>query len=143
MAVISDDEVIPEPEIFTSDIDSDPDMLSEDEGDFQPLTLPVIPALVHDHLIIGYPDGEYIVAPILDLVPLVVIPPEDWPFDDLFDDDVDLFVDGPLVDAQGDGERDEDVVAIPPPEILVIEVSSDSSLHCVSDSFESVTSSAL
>ncbi|MFS7919282.1 hypothetical protein Hanom_Chr03g00210901 [Helianthus anomalus] len=51
-----------------------------------------IPVPVHDHLIIGHPDGEHIVAPILDPVPLVVIPPEDWPFNDMFDDDVDLFL---------------------------------------------------
>ncbi|XP_021996088.1 BCL-6 corepressor-like protein 1 [Helianthus annuus] len=134
---------------------------SGDEDDFQLFALPdfgddlpladgfpdedpfVIPVPVHDHLIIGHPDGEHIVAPILDPVPLVVIPPEDWPFDDLFDDDVDLFVDGPPFDAQGDGEIDEDVVAVPPPEIPVTEISSDYSLHSVSNSFESVTSSAL
>ncbi|KAJ0616549.1 hypothetical protein HanRHA438_Chr02g0090231 [Helianthus annuus] len=128
MAIVSYDEIAPELEIFTSDTESDPDMLSEDEDDFQPFALPdfgddlphadgfpdedpfVIPIPVHDHLIIGHPDGEHIVSPILDPVPLVVIPPEDWPFDDLFDDDVDLFVAGPPVDAQGDGEIDEDVL---------------------------------
>ncbi|MFS7905369.1 hypothetical protein Hanom_Chr01g00046831 [Helianthus anomalus] len=161
MAIVSDDEIAPEPEIFTSDTESDPDMLSEDEDDFQPFALLgfgddfpladsfpdedpfVIPVPVHDYLIIGNPDGEHNVAPILDLDPLVVIPPEDWPFDDLFDDDVDLFVDCPPVDAQAVGEIDEDVVAVPPPVIPIIEISSDSSLHSVSDSFESVTSSAL
>uniref|UniRef100_A0A251U2A0 Uncharacterized protein n=1 Tax=Helianthus annuus TaxID=4232 RepID=A0A251U2A0_HELAN len=157
MAIVSDDEIAPEPEIFTSDTESDPDMLSDDD-DFQPFALPdfgddlpladgildedpfVVPIPVHDHLIIGH---RNIVAPILTFVPLVVIPPEDWPFDDLFDDDFDLFVDGPPDDAHGDGELDEDVVAIPLLEIPVIELSSDSSLHSVSDSFESVTSSAL
>ncbi|MFS7906049.1 hypothetical protein Hanom_Chr01g00054791 [Helianthus anomalus] len=107
-------------------------MLSSDENDFQPFALldfgddvpladgfPVedlfdIPAPVHDHLIIGHPDGEHIVEPILDAVPLV-----------------------------GDREIDDDVVVVPPPTIPVIELSSDSSLHSVSDSFESVTSSAL
>ncbi|MFS7895984.1 hypothetical protein Hanom_Chr12g01125691 [Helianthus anomalus] len=119
MAVVSDDEVMPAPEIFTSDTESDPDMLSKDEDDFQPFTLPdfgddlPIP-LVHDHLIIGHPDGEHVMVPILDAVPLVVIPPEDWTFDDLFNDDVDLFVDGPPADAQGDEEIDEDVLAVPP-----------------------------
>ncbi|KAM0043964.1 hypothetical protein Hdeb2414_s0010g00347581 [Helianthus debilis subsp. tardiflorus] len=162
MAIISDDEIVPEPEIFTSDTESDPDMLSDDEDDFQPFALldfgddapladgiPVedlfdFPAPIHDHLIIGHPDGEHIVAPILDAVPLMFIPPEDWPFDDHFDDDVDLFLDGPPVDAQGDGEVDDVVVLdVPPPVIPVIEVSSNSSLHSVTDSFESVTSSAL
>ncbi|KAJ0765839.1 hypothetical protein HanPI659440_Chr08g0308311 [Helianthus annuus] len=157
-----DDEVAPEPEIFTSDSESDPKMLSDDEDDFQPFALPnfgddapiadgipiddafAFPAPIQDHLIIGHPDGEHIVASILDVVPLVVIPQEDWPFDDLFDDDVDLFLGDPPVDAQGDGEVDDVVVLeIPPPVIPVIEISSDSSLHSVADSFESVTSSAL
>ncbi|XP_035840235.1 RNA-binding protein 12-like [Helianthus annuus] len=74
---------------------------------------------------------------------LVVIPPEAWPIDDLFKGDVNLYVDGRPVDAQGDGEIDEDVVAVPPPVVPVMEISSDTSLHPVSDSFESVTSSAL
>ncbi|MFS7905493.1 hypothetical protein Hanom_Chr01g00048361 [Helianthus anomalus] len=123
MAVVSDDEVIPEPGIFASDTKNDPDMLSEDEDDFQPFALPdfgddlpiadgfpdedtfFIPVLVHDHLIIGDLDGEHIVAPILDHVPLVVIPPDDWPFDDLFDEDVDLFVDGPQLTPRRWGDR--------------------------------------
>ncbi|XP_022000585.1 uncharacterized protein LOC110898137 [Helianthus annuus] len=161
MAIVSDDEIAPEPELFTSDTESDPNMLSDDDDDFQPFALPefgddllladgipdedpfVIPIPVHDHLIIGHPDGEHVVAPILAPVPLMVIPPEVWPFDDLFDDDFDLFVDGPPDDAHGDGELDEDVVAIPLLGIPIIEFSSDSSLHSVADSFESVTSSAL
>ncbi|MFS7937778.1 hypothetical protein Hanom_Chr05g00431691 [Helianthus anomalus] len=73
----------------------------------------------------------------------MVIPPKDWPFDDLFYNDFDLFVDGPPDDAQGDRELDEDVVAIPLLGIPVIEISSDSSLHYVPDSFESVSSFAL
>ncbi|XP_021998525.1 leucine-rich repeat extensin-like protein 3 [Helianthus annuus] len=161
MAIVSEDEIVPEPEIFTSDTESDPELMSADDDDFHPFALPdfgddlpladgildedlfVIPIPVHDHLIIGYPDGEHIVAPILAPVPLVVIPPEDWPFDDLFGDDFDLFVDGPPDNAHGDGELDEEVFDIPLLEIPVIEISSDSSLHSVSDSFESVTSSAL
>ncbi|KAL9994387.1 hypothetical protein Hdeb2414_s0917g00960851 [Helianthus debilis subsp. tardiflorus] len=162
MAVVSDDEVAPEPEVFTSDSESDPEMMSGDEDDFQPFALPdfgddapvvdgipiddafAFPAPIQDHLIIGHPDGEHIVAPILDVVPLVVIPPEDWPFDDLFDVYVDLFLGEPLVDAQGDGEIDDVVVPeIPPPAIPVIEIYSDSSLLSVADSFEFVTSSAL
>ncbi|MFS7948731.1 hypothetical protein Hanom_Chr06g00563341 [Helianthus anomalus] len=162
IAVVSDDEVALEPEVFISDSVSYLEMLSDDEDDFQPFALPdfgddapiaddipiddifAFPAPIQDHLIIGPPDGEHIVAPILDDVPLVVIPPEDWPFGDLFDDDVDLFLGDPLVDAQGDGEVDDVVVLeIPPHAIPVIEISSESSLHSVADSFESVTSSAL
>ncbi|MFS7941048.1 hypothetical protein Hanom_Chr05g00471591 [Helianthus anomalus] len=111
MAVVSDDEVGAEPKIFTSDSESDPEMMSEDDNDFSRLHEDpfVVPILVHDHLIIGHPDGEHVVAPILAPVPLMAIPPEDWPFDDLFDDDFDLFVDDPPDDAHGDGELDEDV----------------------------------
>ncbi|KAM0057856.1 hypothetical protein Hdeb2414_s0005g00163361 [Helianthus debilis subsp. tardiflorus] len=137
-------------------------MLSDDDDDFQPFALPdfgndapladgipvedifALPAPIHDHLIIGQPDGEHIVALILDPVPLLVIPPEDWPFDDLFDNDVDFFLDGPPDDALGDGEVDDVVVLDVPPHVIpVVEISSNSSLHSVSDSFESVTSSAL
>ncbi|MFS7947102.1 hypothetical protein Hanom_Chr06g00544151 [Helianthus anomalus] len=103
----------------------------------------IVPIPVHDHIIIGHPDGEHVVAPILAPFPLMVVPPEDWPFDDLFDDDFDLFVYGPPDDAHGDGELDKDVVATPPLEIPVIDISSDSILHSVSDSFNSVSSSAL
>ncbi|KAJ0603656.1 hypothetical protein HanHA300_Chr02g0040751 [Helianthus annuus] len=121
MAIVSDDEVVPIPEVLTSDTDSDPKMLSEDEDDFQPFALPDFgddvpiadgfpvedpfdfPSPIHDHLIIGYPDDEHIVAPIFDAVPLVVIPTEDWPFDDLFGDDVDLFLDGPQLTFRATG----------------------------------------
>ncbi|MFS8002466.1 hypothetical protein Hanom_Chr13g01202391 [Helianthus anomalus] len=89
------------------------------------------------------PDGEHVVAPIVAPVRLMVIPLQDWPFDDHFEDDFDLFVDGPPDDAHGDGELDEDIVAIPLLGIPVIEICSDSSLHYVPDSFESVSSSAL
>ncbi|KAJ0722095.1 hypothetical protein HanRHA438_Chr08g0345801 [Helianthus annuus] len=89
MAIVSGDEVAPIPEVLASDTDSDPKMLSEDDDDFQPFALPDfgddvpiadgIPvedlfdfsAPIHDHPIIGHPDGEHIVAPILDVVPLV------------------------------------------------------------------------
>ncbi|MFS7997806.1 hypothetical protein Hanom_Chr12g01146241 [Helianthus anomalus] len=133
MAIVSDDEILSEPEIFTSDTESDREMLSDDDDDFQPFALPDFgddapladgipvedlfdfPAPIHDHLIIGHPDGEHIVAPILDPVPLV-----------------------------GDGEVDDVIVlGVPPPVIVVIELSSNTSPDSVSDSFESVTSSAL
>ncbi|KAM0038038.1 hypothetical protein Hdeb2414_s0013g00410181 [Helianthus debilis subsp. tardiflorus] len=162
MAVVSDDEVVPELEVFTSDTESEPEMIVDDEDDFQPFALPdfgddapitdgipiddvfTFPAPIQDHLIIDHTYGEHIVAPILDVVPLVVIPLEDWPFDDLFNDDVDLFLGDHPVDAQGDAEVDDVVVLDkPPPAIPVIDISSDSSLHSVADSFESVTSSAL
>ncbi|KAJ0893456.1 hypothetical protein HanPSC8_Chr09g0377821 [Helianthus annuus] len=97
-------------------------MISDDKDDFQPFALPdfgdnlptadgipdedpfFVPILVHDHLIIDLADGEHIVAPIFAPV---VIPPEYWPFNDLIDVDIDLFVDGPPDDAHGNGELDE------------------------------------
>ncbi|MFS7946911.1 hypothetical protein Hanom_Chr06g00541921 [Helianthus anomalus] len=78
MSVVSDDEFVPEPGIFTSDTQSDPEMISDDDDDFQPFALPdfgddipivdgipdedplVIPIPIHDHLIIGHPDGEHV-----------------------------------------------------------------------------------
>ncbi|KAM0046475.1 hypothetical protein Hdeb2414_s0009g00316771 [Helianthus debilis subsp. tardiflorus] len=138
MEVVSDDEVALEPEIFTSDSESDPEMMSDEKDNFQPFALldfgddapiadgiPIddafaFPAPIQDHLIIGHPDGEHIVAPILDVVPLVVIPPEDWPFNDLFEVDVDLFLGDPPVDAQGDGEVDDVVVIEIPPSAMLL-----------------------
>ncbi|MFS7893602.1 hypothetical protein Hanom_Chr00s001006g01671281 [Helianthus anomalus] len=101
MPIVSDDEPFALPD-FGDDILIADGVPVEDPFD--------IHAPVHDHLIIGHPDGEHIVASILDAVPLVVIPPKDWPFVDLFGDDVGLFLDGPPANAQGDGEIDDDVV---------------------------------
>ncbi|MFS7905401.1 hypothetical protein Hanom_Chr01g00047231 [Helianthus anomalus] len=164
MAIVSDDdEVAPAPEVFTSDTNSDPDMISNDEDDFQPFALPdigddvpnaddvliydifALPIPIHDHLIIGHPDGEHLVAPIpIDVVPLAAIPPEDWPFDDLLDDDFDIFASDHPAGEQGDGEVDDVIVLdVSPPVVPVIDISSDSSVYSVADSFEYVTSSAL
>ncbi|MFS7996447.1 hypothetical protein Hanom_Chr12g01130111 [Helianthus anomalus] len=162
MAIVSDDEEAPIPEILTSDTDNGPEMLSDDDDDFQPFALPdfgddvpfandvpvddvlVFPFPIPGQLIIGHPDGEHLVAPILDVVPLVAIPPEDWPFDVLLDDDFDIFMGNHPVDDQGDGVVNDVVVLdIPSPAVSVIDISSDSSVHYVADSFESVTSSAL
>ncbi|KAJ0796276.1 hypothetical protein HanPI659440_Chr04g0160331 [Helianthus annuus] len=158
MAVVSDDEVTPAPEVFTSDTESDPEMLSEDDKDFQPFALPdfgddipfvddvlALPLPFHGQLIIGHPDGEHLVELIpIDAVPLAAIPSEDWPFDDLDDDDFDIFMGDHPVGDQGDGEVDDVVVLdIPSPVVSVIDISSNSDIHSVADSFESVTSSAL
>ncbi|MFS7996744.1 hypothetical protein Hanom_Chr12g01133411 [Helianthus anomalus] len=89
MAIVSDDEVAAIPKVLTSDTDSDPEMLSDDDDDFQPFALPDFgddvpiadgipvkdlfdfPAPIQDHLI-GHPDDEHIVAPILDAAPLML-----------------------------------------------------------------------
>ncbi|XP_022030659.1 soluble scavenger receptor cysteine-rich domain-containing protein SSC5D-like [Helianthus annuus] len=111
MAIVSDDEIVPEPEIYTSDTESDLEMMSDDDDDFQPFALPdfgddvphadglpdedpfLIPIPDQDHLILGHPDGEHVVVPILAPLPLAAFPLEDLPFDDLSDDDVDHFID--------------------------------------------------
>ncbi|MFS7896697.1 hypothetical protein Hanom_Chr15g01348161 [Helianthus anomalus] len=116
------------PEIFTCDTESDPEMMSDNNNDFQSLALPdlgddlpttdgipdedpvVIPIPVHDHLIIDHPDGEHVVEPILTPIPLVALPLEDLPSHDLIDIDVDLFVDGPFDDCHGDEKLDDDDV---------------------------------
>ncbi|MFS7947365.1 hypothetical protein Hanom_Chr06g00547451 [Helianthus anomalus] len=149
-------------EVFTLDIESDPEMISDDDDDFQPFALLDFgddvsfadgvpfddifahPIQIHDHLIIGHPNGEHLVAPILDVAPLVAMPPEDWPFDNLLDDDFDIFVGNHPTGEQGDGEVDDVIVLdVPSLVVSVIDISSDSSIHSVADSYESVTSSAL
>ena len=49
-------------------------------------------------------------APILDAVPLVVIFPRIRLFDEMFNGDINLLVDDPLVDAQDNGRLDENMV---------------------------------
>ncbi|MFS8033824.1 hypothetical protein Hanom_Chr17g01574131 [Helianthus anomalus] len=126
MELVSNDEVVPAEEVFTSDTDSDPDedpdFLSDEDDldDFQPFALPdltdddiplvddvlALPLPIHDQLIIGHPNGEHIVEPIpIPVIPLAVIPMEDWPFVvDLDDDEILVFhLDHPDVDL-GNGE---------------------------------------
>ncbi|KAJ0954017.1 hypothetical protein HanRHA438_Chr00c34g0855701 [Helianthus annuus] len=73
MAIVSDDEIVPEPEIFTSDTESNLEMMSDDDDDFQPFALPdfgddvphadglpdedpfLIPIPDQYHLILGHP----------------------------------------------------------------------------------------
>ncbi|MFS7997663.1 hypothetical protein Hanom_Chr12g01144461 [Helianthus anomalus] len=121
-AIVSDDEIASAPEIFKSDSETDPEMMSDDEDldDFQPFALPdfgddvpfvndllAFPLPIHDQLIIGHPDGEHIAEPIpIHAIPLTAIPAEDWPFVVDLDDDVEVpvfEVDHPDNDL-GDGE---------------------------------------
>ncbi|KAF5767610.1 hypothetical protein HanRHA438_Chr14g0636361 [Helianthus annuus] len=164
LAIVSDDEVAPVPEIFTFDSNSDPDLMSDDEDldDFHPFALPdfgddipleddvlALPVPIHDHLIIGHPDGEHIVESLpINFVPLAAIPVEDWPFvidlDNDDDDEISVFhVDHPDEDL-GDGEVfDVAILELASPVVSVIDISSDSDLDSDADSRESVTSSAL
>ncbi|KAJ0922579.1 hypothetical protein HanPSC8_Chr05g0205531 [Helianthus annuus] len=165
MVIVSDDEVAPIPEIFTSDSDSDPDpdLMSDDKDldDFQPFALldfgddvPLeddvlaLPLPIHDQLIIGHPDGEHIVEPVpIHAISLAAILAEDWPF--IIDLDVDadeipvFHVDHPVKDL-GDGEVfDVAILEVTSPVVSVVDISSDSYLDSDTDSRESVTSSVL
>ncbi|KAJ0752565.1 hypothetical protein HanPI659440_Chr09g0325851 [Helianthus annuus] len=109
MAIVSDDEIAPVPEIFTSDSKSDPEMMPDDEDldEFQPFALPdfgdddipleddvlALPLPIHDQLIIAHPDGEHVVEPILiHAIPLCCHLAEDWPFIVDLDNDVEVLV---------------------------------------------------
>ncbi|KAJ0699675.1 hypothetical protein HanOQP8_Chr10g0358691 [Helianthus annuus] len=162
MAIVSDDEVTPAPEIFTSDSETDPKMMSDDDDldDFQPFALPnfgddapfvddvlTFPLPLHDQLIIAHPDGEHIVESIpIHAISLATIPAEDWLFVVDLDDDVDVpvfEVDHPDDDL-GDGEVfDIAILNLSSPVVSVIDISSDSDHDSNADSFELVTSSAL
>ncbi|MFS7932257.1 hypothetical protein Hanom_Chr04g00365721 [Helianthus anomalus] len=74
MVVVFDDEVAPDPKVFTFDTESDPEMLSDNDDDFHPFALPdfgddvpilddilAFPLPIHGQLIIGNPDGEHLV----------------------------------------------------------------------------------
>ncbi|KAJ0588585.1 hypothetical protein HanIR_Chr04g0176301 [Helianthus annuus] len=132
----------------------------DDPNDFQPFALPnfgddipfiddvlALPLPIQDQLIIGHPDGEHIVEPIpIPAIPLAAIPDEDWPFVVDLDDDIDVPVieEDHIDDDLGDGEVFDIVILdVASPVVPVIGISSDSDPDSVSDSFESVTSSAL
>ncbi|MFS7997375.1 hypothetical protein Hanom_Chr12g01141041 [Helianthus anomalus] len=53
--------------MLTSDTESNPDMLTKDEDDFQQSALPDLV----DPFVTGHPDDEHTMAPILDNAPLV------------------------------------------------------------------------
>ncbi|MFS7998160.1 hypothetical protein Hanom_Chr12g01150431 [Helianthus anomalus] len=161
MAIVSDDEIAPAPEVFTSDSETNPEIMSDDDDpdDFQPSYLPdfgddisfvddvlAFPLPIHNQLIIGHPDGEHLVEPIpIDAVPLAAIPDEDWPFVVLDEDiDVPVIVVDHIDDDLGDGEvYDIAILDVASPVVSVVDISFDSDLDSVADSFESVTSSAL
>ncbi|XP_022020061.1 calphotin-like [Helianthus annuus] len=158
MAIVSDDEIATDPEVFTSDTTND------DDDDFQPFALPDF----GDDIPIadGFPDGDLLLVPIPAPFPLAAFPLEDLPLDAMFDDKIDHFIEGPHEDAQdGEAPVDDDVaiplaeipvdddivaplvevtvadiIAIPLVEIPAVEIPSD---HSGPDSFESVSSATL
>ncbi|XP_021996624.1 uncharacterized protein LOC110893797 [Helianthus annuus] len=143
VAIVSDDEILPEDEVFTSDT------TSSDDDDFQPFALPDF----EDDLPLadGFLVGDLPLAQIRAPIPLAALPVEDLPLDDMSDDDIDLFIEGPPEDDQDGGAPIDDDVAIPfeapvvdasvfPVEAPVVEALSDQSGP---DSFESLSSSTL
>ncbi|MFS7905536.1 hypothetical protein Hanom_Chr01g00048831 [Helianthus anomalus] len=135
MAIVSDNEIAPAPEVFSSDSETDPELMSDDDDpdDFQPFALHefgddlpydvdvlAFPLPIHDQLIIGHPDGEHLVEPI----PIDVVDHLD---ENLGDDEV----------------YDIAILDIPSPVVYVVDISSDSDPDSVAVSFESMTSSAL
>ncbi|XP_022024741.1 pollen-specific leucine-rich repeat extensin-like protein 3 [Helianthus annuus] len=97
MAVVSDDEIPSEGEVYTSDT------TGTDEDDFQPFALP---DFGDDIPIADGPFGEDL--PLIQVpapLPFAAVPLEDLPPDEFADDDIDLFLEGPL-------EGDQDGVAL-------------------------------
>ncbi|KAJ0588954.1 hypothetical protein HanIR_Chr04g0180651 [Helianthus annuus] len=93
LAIVSDDEILSESEVYTSDT------TSTDEDDFQPFALP---EFGDDIPIADGPfDGDLpllqVPAPLL----LAAVPLEDLPHDEFAVDDIDLFLEGPP-----DGDQD-------------------------------------
>ncbi|XP_022004022.1 proline-rich extensin-like protein EPR1 [Helianthus annuus] len=97
ITIVSDDEILSESEVYTSDT------TSTDEDDFQPFALPDfgddIP--IADGLFGGDLPLLQVPAPL----PLAAVPLEDLPHDEFTDDDIDLFLEGPP-------EGDQDGVAL-------------------------------
>ncbi|XP_022019429.1 uncharacterized protein LOC110919471 [Helianthus annuus] len=86
MAIVSDDEVVPDPEILTSDTES------SDDDDFQPFALPDLGDIIP--LADGFPGEDLLLVPIPAPLPLAAFPLEDLPLDALHNDDIDLFIEG-------------------------------------------------
>ncbi|KAJ0513687.1 hypothetical protein HanHA300_Chr10g0360611 [Helianthus annuus] len=130
MAVVSDDEIPSEREVYTSDT------TSTDDDDFQPFALPNIRAEPAD----GLPAGDLPLAMIPAPIPLSAFPVVDMPLDVVSDDDIDLFEeDPPEVDYEGGAPIVADVI-LPIFEAPVEELPVGSP---VPDSFESVASASL
>ncbi|KAJ0445626.1 hypothetical protein HanIR_Chr16g0845041 [Helianthus annuus] len=114
IAIVSDDEIHPEDEVFTSDT------TSSDDDDFQPFALPDF----GDDLPLadGFHNRDLPLIRIPAPFPLPAFPLEDLPLDDMSDDDVDLFIEGPPEDNQDGGAPIDDDVAIPLDEIPVVDI---------------------
>ena len=130
MAVVSDDEIPSEGDVYTSDT------TSTDDDDFQPFALPDIGVEPAD----GIPAGDLPLAVIPAPIPLAAFPVVDVPLDVVSDDDIDLFEEGPPEDDyEGGAPIDADVI-LPIAEAPVEELPVGSP---VPDSLESVASASL
>ncbi|XP_035830125.1 proline-rich protein 36-like [Helianthus annuus] len=130
MAIVSDDGVLSEREVYTSDT------TSTDDDDFKPFTLPNIGAEPAD----GLPTGDLPLAVIPAPILLAAYPVIDMPLDVVSDDDIDLFEeDPPEADHEGGAPIVADVI-LPIAEAPAEELPADSP---VPDSFESVASASL
>ncbi|KAJ0531226.1 hypothetical protein HanHA89_Chr10g0398821 [Helianthus annuus] len=130
MAVVSDDEIPSEREVYTSDT------TSTDDDDFQPFALPDVGVEPADSLHAGDLPIAVIPAPI----PLAAFPVLDMPLDVVPDDNIDLFEeDPPEADYEGGASIAADVI-FPIAETPAEELPVGSP---VPDSFESVASASL
>ncbi|XP_035838201.1 fibrous sheath CABYR-binding protein-like [Helianthus annuus] len=130
MAIVSDDRVSLEREVYTSDT------TSTDDDDFQPFALPDVGVEPAD----GLPVGDLPLAVIPAPIPLAAYPVVDMPLDVVSDDDIDLFEeDPPEADHQGGAPIVADVI-LPIAEAPAEELPTDSP---VPDSFESVASASI
>ncbi|KAJ0637060.1 hypothetical protein HanOQP8_Chr17g0669331 [Helianthus annuus] len=132
MAVVSDDEIPSEGDVYTSDT------TSTDDDDFQPFALPDIGVEIQPAD--GIPAGDLPLAVIPAPVPLAAFPGVDVPLDVLSDDDIDLFKEGPPEDDyEGGAPIDADAI-LPIAEAPVEELPLGSP---VPDSLEFVASASL
>ncbi|XP_021995667.1 proline-rich extensin-like protein EPR1 [Helianthus annuus] len=130
MAILSDDEIPSEREVYTSDT------TSTDDDDFQPFALPDVGVEPAE----GIPAGNFPLAVIPTPIPLAAFPVVNMPLDVVSDDDIDLFEEDP---PEADYEGGAPIVAdgiLPIAEAPVEELPVDSP---VPDSFESVASASL
>ncbi|XP_022007761.1 proline-rich extensin-like protein EPR1 [Helianthus annuus] len=132
MAVVLDDEIPSEGDVYTSDT------TSTDDDDFQPFALPDIGVEVRPAD--GIPARDLPLAVIPAPVPLAAFPVADVPLDVVSDDDIDLFEEGPPEDDyEGGAPIDVDAI-LPIAEAPVEEAPIGSP---VLDSLESVASASL
>ncbi|KAM0044047.1 hypothetical protein Hdeb2414_s0010g00348561 [Helianthus debilis subsp. tardiflorus] len=90
IAVVSDDELPSEGDVYTSDT------TSTDDDDFQPFALPAIGVEVQPAD--GIHAGDLPLAVVPAPVPLAAFPVADVPLDVMSDNDIDLFEEGPPED---------------------------------------------